>query len=127
MSEETKNANITKYDGVMGINLSLTFTERFVLTNIFPNKDSFENLVIQKSLFEKLDINPEVLKSHDFINTNGQFKFKEEGETIDISILKKEVVYLKNILKKLNDTDALQIQFVDIYQTLFMSEDGKKF
>ena len=98
--------------------LTLTFTERFYLTQLMPSEDSFTNIISKKSLSEKIGISNEEEKKHNFKIETNKCTWKKTGETIEVELNPNEVIYLKEKLKAADAKKVLSEELVDVYTAI---------
>jgi len=88
--------------------LKLTFTERFHLLQLMPNKDSRMNLIARKDVLNKLELTQKELEEREFENNNGVMTWKEDEKpkTRGFELSAIETDYIK---QKLNEADTNKV------------------
>jgi len=98
--------------------LELTFTERFHLIQMMPQEDSHANLIICKSIKEKINITPKEEKENNFSVEKNILKWTDTGKKIKVEFNPSECNYLRTKLKEANANAKLNIGLIDVYTAI---------
>lgn len=96
--------------------IKLNIKERLNLGNLFPNEDSYSNLIIRKDLIERVELKQDEVERLKIKSQNGQITWDASQEAeIQITLTNPEKVYISEILKKLDSEKKLNSELIDIY------------
>jgi hypothetical protein len=99
----------------------MTIPERLYTMGILPKEGSFITLRLVRELNNKLGFSAEELSEFEIKEEEGLVKWNTKGNTpVNIDFAESELDVIKIELKKLNDTDRLNMNLFSIYEKLFM-------
>lgn len=99
--------------------VKLTLAERIILPSIFPEKGSFDKLVIRDDINEKIKITQEEIAKYKIQATeDGKISFDlgEDVNEFEYNFTELEAQEIKNNLKSLSEKDELHREFKNIYK-----------
>lgn len=93
--------------------------ERLFLLNNLPKTGKYETLVTIKELEKKLSLNEKEEKLFGIVqDDSGMVKWNEKGNKVkfDFDFKELELLVIKGSLRKLNDSEKLPIQVMELYK-----------
>ena len=100
--------------------VKLTFTERFHLVQLMPEKDSRMNLIARKDVLNKLEFEQKEFKDHEFKNEEGRMTWKEDEKpkTIEFEFSSIELDYVKQKLKEADTNNILDNSLLNAWDKI---------
>ena len=103
----------------MGIKkYNLKIGDRIGLTNVLPEEDTFERLVLRESILKKVSITVDELAKYQ-IKTDaesGSINWNNAKASFEYEFSKSEIDYIRDLLKSLGDSGKLRSMMLDLYR-----------
>lgn len=89
--------------------MKLKLAERITLMGMFPEQNSFENLILKKDLMNKIEVTQQEVTDYEIRTENNSIKWNASGITseLEISFTQAEKNYLKSIVEKLSKEEKI--------------------
>lgn len=94
----------------------LSLGDRIQMSNVLPDKDSFERLMIRKGILATTEIKPEDAKKHELRTENGQIKWTNAELKYSYEFSQTEKDYIRDCLKDLSSKNVLGAEATDLYE-----------
>lgn len=98
--------------------MQLTFLERVLLSNLLPREGKFETLLILEDVRKKIEVTQDEVKKYDVKTVDNMIQWNPEGakSTFDIEFTEAESNAIKDIFKKLSDSEKLSTEQLPLYK-----------
>jgi len=98
--------------------MKIKLIDRITLPTIFPEKSSFEKLIIVADIQKKVAITQEEVKEFEIQSENDMIKWNEKGGTteFDIDFTESETNLISDLLKKLSTDESLTARTLQLYK-----------
>lgn len=98
--------------------MKIKLIDRITLPSIFPEKSSFEKLIIVGDIQKKITFTQEEVKDFEIKTENNMVTWNQKGGTteFDIDFTESESNMIVDLLKKLSKEEALTAQTLQLYK-----------
>jgi len=98
--------------------MKIKLIDRITLPSIFPEKSSFEKLIIVADIQKKIALTQEEVTDFEIKSTEGMVKWNEKGGTteFDIDFTESETNLISDLLKKLSVDESLTAHTLQLYK-----------
>jgi hypothetical protein len=98
--------------------LELTFTEKMLLTRIFPAEDNFKNLIAKRDLDKKIGVTQKDIKNNNYREANGLALWDDKGKKTKYELTDIEEGYIKEKLTQADEKNAINAGLLDVYEKI---------
>ena len=107
----------------MSKKIKLTLLEKIIIPNILKKEGSFEEIIINKDIKNKILISQNEIKEFDIKTSNEGLSFNDKGftEEFEIEFTDLELNNIKDCLKKLQEDKKITEELVDLYKKIIIN------
>lgn len=95
--------------------IELKIQDRIILSNLMPKQNSFERLVLQNDIIEKIKWSHKELISVGF-NNEMQTIDTAKDLAVEFEFSESEVLFVSNLLKDISAKNELSIEAIQLYK-----------
>ena len=98
--------------------MKIKLIDRITLPSIFPEKSSFEKLIIIGDINNKIKITQDEITKFDIKTKDNSVTWNEEGakSEFDIEFTESESNMIAELLKKMSKEETLTVQTLELYK-----------
>ena len=98
--------------------IKLTFTEKLLLNQLIPGKDSRMNLGIRRDLLKKIGLDQKDYTDNKYRTSEGKSIWTDSKEGKKVKFTDGEILYLKNILSNIEKKSELSHYLLNFYDAI---------
>lgn len=104
--------------------LKLKLSERLHLTDLLPLTGAYENIILSKSIKNKIEITATEVEEYDIKTVGAGLSWNTKGvdSRLELILSKKEEAFMSKIIKEASDKEALPMDLIEVYELFHVQE-----
>jgi hypothetical protein len=94
--------------------MDLSFKDRMVFKSILPQEGNMADIIIQKSLFDRINPTPQELQDSGFKAIDGGWKCTNEMPDMPLELIEIEIKYLQKAVEALDKNGKVNLDNIDL-------------